>query len=207
LKTEITEKISIKPLQSNRIDEAASLLSRAFIQTEFSSKVVGGKEEKHRRFLEMGFKIMLEKKPGEKVVAVDNDEIVGVMRMVEWPDCQNSTPRGLEKLPALILGRGAALRLFKFRSIWRRHDPKKPHWHIDPLGVLPERQGQGIGSKLLTYFCKRVDMNNAEAYLETDQERNVRLYNRFGFKEIETEPIFNVSNWFLLRPSQNNRDN
>jgi ribosomal protein S18 acetylase RimI-like enzyme len=204
LKTESTNKIIIEPLRSNKIAEAARLLSRTFIQTEFSSKVIGGNEEKHRRFLEKGFKNMLEKKPGETVVAVDNDEIVGVMRMVEWPDCQNSTPRGLEKLPVLILGRGAALRLFKFRSIWARHDPKKPHWHIDPLGVLPERQGQGIGSKLLTYFCNQVDINNAEAYLETDQERNVRLYNRFGFKEIEKEPIFNVTNWFLLRPPQNN---
>jgi ribosomal protein S18 acetylase RimI-like enzyme len=204
LKTESTNKIIIEPLRSNKIAEAARLLSRTFIQTEFSSKVIGGNEEKHRRFLEKGFKNMLEKKPGETVVAVDNDEIVGVMRMVEWPDCQNSTPRGLEKLPVLILGRGAALRLIKFRSIWARHDPKKPHWHIDPLGVLPERQGQGIGSKLLTYFCNQVDINNAEAYLETDQERNVRLYNRFGFKEIEKEPIFNVTNWFLLRPPQNN---
>ena len=204
MKTESANKISIKPLQLDKITEATKLLSIAFIQTEFSSKNIGGKEEKHRRFLEKGFKIMLEKKPGETVVAVDNGEIVGVMRMIEWPDCQNSTPRGLEKLPALILGRGAALRLFKFRSIWGRHNPKKSHWYIDPLGVLPERQGQGIGSKLLTYFCNRVDINKAEAYLETDQDRNVRLYNRFGFKEIEKEPIFDVTNWFLLRPSQNN---
>ena len=129
------------------------LLSRAFILTPFSSKVAGGKSEKHRRMLETGFKIMLEKKPGRKVVAKDDGKIVGVMRMVKWPDCQNSIPRGLEKIPTLMFGRGSALRLFKFRSIWKKHDPKKPHWHIDPLGVLPEKQGRGIGSQLNPKFA------------------------------------------------------
>lgn len=79
---------------------------------------------------------------------------------------------------------------------------KKYHWHVDPLGVSPERQGQGIGSKLLRYFCNLVDKNKDAAYLETDSESNVRLYERFGFKVIETEPIFSITNWFLWRSSK-----
>jgi ribosomal protein S18 acetylase RimI-like enzyme len=178
--------IIIESLKSDEIKEAAKLLSRAFILTPFSSKVAGGKDEKHRRMLEIGFKTMLEKKPGKKFVAKDNGKIVGVMRMAKWPDCQNSIPRGLEKIPTLLFGRGSALRLFKFRSIWKKHDPKKPHWHIDPIGVLPEMQGKGIA-----------------AYHETDQEQNVRLYEKFGYRVVETEPIFSVTNWFLWRPPKN----
>jgi ribosomal protein S18 acetylase RimI-like enzyme len=195
--------IIIESLKSDEIKEAAKLLSRAFILTPFSSKVAGGKDEKHRRMLEIGFKTMLEKKPGKKFVAKDNGKIVGVMRMAKWPDCQNSIPRGLEKIPTLLFGRGSALRLFKFRSIWKKHDPKKPHWHIDPIGVLPEMQGKGIGSKLLTYFCEYIDKQNAAAYHETDQEQNVRLYEKFGYRVVETEPIFSVTNWFLWRPPKN----
>ena len=55
---------------------------------------------------------------------------------------------GLELLPALIFARKTIRRLLKFRSVWGEQDPKKPHWHIDPLGVFPERQGQGVGSGL-----------------------------------------------------------
>jgi ribosomal protein S18 acetylase RimI-like enzyme len=195
----------IESLKPNEIKQAAFLMSKAFIQTPFSSKVAGGQSEKHRRMLEIGFKNMLEKKPGKKVVIKDNGEIVGIMRMVKWPDCQNSIPQGFEKIPTLIFGRSAALRLFKFRFIWKKHDPKKPHWHIDPLCVLPERQGEGIGSQLLTYFCNYIDEQNAAAYHETDQEQNVRLYEKFGYKVVETEPIFSITNWFLWRPPQKNK--
>lgn len=199
----INNNISLESLKSNEIDEAADLLSKAFILTPFSAKVAGGQSQKHRKMLKKGFKIMLEKKPGLKYVAKQNNKIVGVIRMTRWPDCQNSTPRGIEKIPTLLFGRGSALRLFKFRSIWKKHDPNKPHWHIDPLGVLPEMQGKGIGSKLLTFFCDYIDSENAAAYHETDQEKNVRLYKKFGYKVVETKPIFTITNWFLCRPSKN----
>ncbi len=191
--------ISIVPLQKSELEEATRLLSRAFIQTPFTSNVMGGQDEKHRRGLQKGFEIMLDKKPGTTLVAKDRDEIVGVIRMVKWPDCQNSSIRGLEIIPASLTIGSAAFRVVKFRKVWKQHDPKEPHWHIDPLGVLPGRQGQGIGSKLLTYFCEIVDEEGSLAYLETDQEQNVRLYERFGFKVEETEPILDVTNWFMWR--------
>jgi hypothetical protein len=96
--------IKITPLQPNEINEAAKLLSQAFILTPFSSIVAGGQDEKHRRMLETGFKIMFEKNPGKVVVAKDNGNIVGVMRMVEWPDCQNSIPRGLNMIQKSHIG-------------------------------------------------------------------------------------------------------
>jgi ribosomal protein S18 acetylase RimI-like enzyme len=197
-----SENITIEPLKSNEIDEAADLLSRAFILTPFSAKVAGGKSEKHRQNLKIGFKGMLNKKPGLKFVAKLNGKIVGVMRMAKWPDCQNSIPKGFEKIPTIIFGRGAGLRLFKFRSIWKKHDPKKPHWHIDPIGVLPEIQGKGIGSKLLTFFCDYIDKDNTAAYHETDMEQNVRLYRKFGYEVVDTEQIFGFTHWFLWRPPQ-----
>jgi ribosomal protein S18 acetylase RimI-like enzyme len=196
------KKIKIEPLKSNEIDQAADLLSRAFILTTFSAKVAGGKSEKHRQILKIGFKNILNKKPGLKFVAKLNGKIVGVMRMTMWPDCQSSIPKGFEKIPTILFGRGAALRFFKFRSIWKKHDPKKPHWHIDPIGVSPEMQGKGIGSKLLTFFCDYIDKDNAAAYHETDMEQNVRLYKKFGYEVVDTETIFEITHWFLWRKPQ-----
>ncbi|UCG68739.1 MAG: hypothetical protein JSV09_13185, partial [Thermoplasmata archaeon] len=94
--------IKIVPLQSNELDEAAELLSKAFINTPFTGKIMGGHTEKHRKQLQMGFKMMLGKKPGTVVVAKENGNMVGVMRMVKWPDCQNSIPKGVETIPLLL---------------------------------------------------------------------------------------------------------
>ena len=65
-----------------------------------------------------------------------------------------------------------------------KHDPKRPHWHIGPIGVRPDLQGQSIGSTLLGSFLDEVDAAASAAYLETDVDRNVTLYERFGFKVI-----------------------
>jgi ribosomal protein S18 acetylase RimI-like enzyme len=188
-------KLKIEPIKPNEITEASVLLSRAFIQTPFTSKVVGGNSEKHRKLLEMPFKMMLEKRPGKVMVARDNGQIVGVMHMLKWPDCQKQLMSGPVLIPALIMAGGVVLRARKFRKIWAEHDPKEPHWHIDPLGVDPDRQGQGIGSQLLKYFCEVVDKEKSLAYLETDRPENVRLYNRFGFEVREEAPIFSIQNY------------
>jgi len=37
----------------------------------------------------------------------------------------------------------------------QKHDPNKPHWHLNAIGALPERQGQGIRSLLLSHLCYR----------------------------------------------------
>ncbi len=86
--------------------------------------------------------------------------------------------------------------------VWAKLDPKQPHWHFGPFGVLQERQRQGIGSQLLTYFCEHVDRLGAAAYLETDKPGNVRLYQRFGFEVTSEAPVLGVPNWFMWRSPQ-----
>jgi ribosomal protein S18 acetylase RimI-like enzyme len=191
--------IKIEAFREGYLDEASDLLCRAFINTPFTGAIMGGNSEKHQKMLKMGFRSMLDKKPGEKVVAKDGDKIVGVMRMVKWPDCQNSIPKGLEKLPMVLFARKTASKFFEARKVWGKHDPKEPHWHVDPIGVLPEYQGKGVGSMLMKHYCRRVDSENMPAYHETDQTQNVRFYEKFGYKVIRKEPNLGIPNWYLWR--------
>ena len=85
---------------------------------------------------------------------------------------------------------------------WAKHDPIEQHWHLGPLGVLPTHQGLGIGSMLMERFCKEVDACMAKAYLETDMEKNVRFYEKFGFRIISQSEIFGVKNHYMLRDSK-----
>jgi ribosomal protein S18 acetylase RimI-like enzyme len=85
---------------------------------------------------------------------------------------------------------------------WAKHDPAEQHWHLGPIGVLPTHQGLGIGSILMERFCNEVDACKAKAYLETDLDKNVRFYEKFGFKVVSESEIFGVKNRYMLRDSQ-----
>jgi GNAT superfamily N-acetyltransferase len=89
----------------------------------------------------------------------------------------------------------------KFRGTWAKRDPKEPHWHLDPLGVSPEVQGQGIGSRLMEFYCDYIDKLGAAAYHETDRPENVRFYERFGYQVIGEEIILDFQNWYFWRPA------
>jgi ribosomal protein S18 acetylase RimI-like enzyme len=63
-------------------------------------------------------------------------------------------------------------------------------------------QGCGIGGQLMTVFCDRVDANHAQAYLETDKQKNVGFYEKYGFQVISESQILGVPNWFMMRYSK-----
>ena len=48
-------------------------------------------------------------------------------------------------------------------------------------------------------FCMELDACRATAYLETDLDKNVRFYERFGFKVVSETKIFDAKNLYMLR--------
>ena len=197
--------IEIETLRQSEIAEASVLMSRAYIPTPITCVALGGKGEKQRSLLEGGFKTSLKK--GTVFSAKENQRILGIMRFVEYPECKKEfLLQGLDILPALLFLRGKALRLRKWQSIWAKHHPDKPHCHLEAIGVLPERQGQGVGSLLLSHFCEYVDELKQAAYLETDQRRNVRLYERFGFNVVEEASVLSIPNWFMWRDAVSTKE-
>ena len=76
-------------------------------------------------------------------------------------------------------------RLWALRNDMDQHHPtKRRHAYLWFLGVTPEAQGHGIGSRLLRVASARLDAAHEPAYLETQNERNVALYRRHGFEVI-----------------------
>ena len=92
-----------------------------------------------------------------------------------------------------------AMRRLKVQYSISKHHPRQPHWHLGPVAVVPERQGQGIGSRLLEHFCSYVDKTGEMAFLETDKLENARLYERFGFSIAAEALSLGVRNWFMWR--------
>ena len=83
-------------------------------------------------------------------------------------------------------------RLGRLRRAMDAHHPTLPaHDYLWFLGVRPDQQGRGIGSRLLADRAQRLDARRRPAFLETARARNVELYRRHGFEvtcEYRAEP-------------------
>ena len=104
----------------------------------------------------------------------------------------------------LRLGLGA-MRRFLAAMEWsdKLHEKNvsEPHWYLMVLGVDPERQGQGVGSGLISPMLARADEEGRPCYLETAKERNVTFYRKHGFEVIDDEhmPMDGPRAWTMLR--------
>jgi GNAT superfamily N-acetyltransferase len=52
----------------------------------------------------------------------------------------------------------------------------QPHWHCWMMGVLPARQGTGVGRPLMRYTFEQSDRAGLPCYLETFSETSVRVH-------------------------------
>lgn len=62
------------------------------------------------------------------------------------------------------------------------HILAEPHWYLAAVGVLPEQQGNGLGTRMLTPMLEWCDAHGHIAALETSSPGNVRLYQRLAFE-------------------------
>jgi GNAT superfamily N-acetyltransferase len=117
-----------------------------------------------------------------------------VLRSVPLPNIINFTRHGGWKLNTL----GEHL-----DNVHKRLTPFK-HMYLETLGVDPHYKGQGYASKLLRPMLSRTDREGIPCYLETGDERNVRLYEHFGFRVVDKSavPRTELTSWAMLREAQ-----
>lgn len=116
-------------------------------------------------------------------------------------------PRGLAQAPtvlgALSTGPACVRRLLRLEDFLRTHHLRAPHHFLAILGVEPAAQGRGYSSRLLRALGERADADGLPCYLETDQEKNVRIYERHGFR-VTSEHVLTelggVRFWLMQRP-------
>jgi ribosomal protein S18 acetylase RimI-like enzyme len=193
--------IKIRRMSPSDIGAACKVLGLAFAGNPNTLVIARGDRARAQRMTESGARFAkLGRRCSHALVAEDKGRVVGVLNAIEWPNCQLRMSEKLKIAPSMIRVTGLGLpRAFTMMSVWAKHDPRAQHWHVGPIGVHPERQGRGIGKALLAAFLDIADAQGSPAYLETDVDKNVALYEKFGFKVIEQEDISGVNNRFMWR--------
>jgi GNAT superfamily N-acetyltransferase len=92
----------------------------------------------------------------------------------------------LEAAPSGLAFRSRLLRALRTQlQIERLHARQSPpHWYLGYLGTRRDRQGQGLGTRMLREVLDGPDANGLPAYLESSSERNLPLYERHGFRVV-----------------------
>lgn len=83
----------------------------------------------------------------------------------------------------------------------RRNFVSSNDWYIFQFGVAPEKQGTGLGSKIIKPVLNWFDSKNIVCCLETQKNVNVDIYNHFGFnlKRVDTLPRKQIKQFAMLR--------
>jgi predicted N-acetyltransferase YhbS len=61
-----------------------------------------------------------------------------------------------------------------------------PHYYLSLLGTHPDRQGAGIGMRLLRENLAQMDREGVPAYLESSNPANLGRYQSVGFVPVGT---------------------
>ncbi len=195
--------ITVRFLTPEFIEPAARLLAGSMRDNPLHRRIFGGNEPQLERLLASAFPRLLQRQLESGLVlgAFDGARLVGVAAMVPPGHCQ---PPLQEKLGMLaILARERMLRrlpaIQRWLRTWACQDPAADHWHLGPAAVERGRQGEGIGTALMTAIGDELDRRRATGYLETDKPGNVSLYRRGGFEIVAERRVLGVTNWFMLR--------
>jgi GNAT superfamily N-acetyltransferase len=74
-------------------------------------------------------------------------------------------------------------------------------WYLSIAGIKPAYQGKGLGGDLLKAVLNETDKIGTPTYLETFTPRNIRFYERVGYKIVKeiAEPVTESSYWIMVR--------
>lgn len=196
--------IAIRPMVPADLDAACEVIGRAFADNPNTLAVLRGDRARAQRVMRIAVRVAKLGRPYSHVLIAEVDNrVVGALNAAPWPNCQLRAIEKLKAAPAMIrVLRSALPRQLKLSARWEKHDPRQRHWHIGPIGVDVDSQGQGVGRALISSFLAMADEQRSPAYLETDVDRNVALYETFGFTVTGQENIIGINNRFMWRETR-----
>lgn len=98
-------------------------------------------------------------------------------------------------IPFAQVLRGSLLRGLEVADLIEKHLPTEPFWYLHFAATHPAFQGQGFGGAAIRAGLSQADDEGLPAYLETADEKNVGIYQSFGFEvkhnwQIPEGPMF-----------------
>lgn len=121
---------------------------------------------------------------GVDVLVEDGEVLAAAAWREPGLDAQHPVLRTLPTGPgvlAALVGRARAADVLARLGAAATWAPAAPAPYLNYLAVRPERQGAGLGARLLEHRLRRYDAAGAATWLGTTDPRNVPFYSRLGY--------------------------
>ncbi len=198
---EIPELLNLYQIGPEQVSQACKLLSQAFSTDPIWKFLLKGQEEKAETVFHIP--VLYALKYGK--MYADSEQLNGMAAWLVPPYTQMSFWRlircGAVKFARQMgkeLGKNTS-KIFAIVEKDRAKNIKGPFLYLNSLGVIPSMQGQGLGTKLLTGMLQQRP-EGIPLYLETNTERNVAFYEKFGFTVFKkiTLPLVDSPLWEMI---------
>ena len=151
-----------------------------------------------KRALNLYFHYSLEEaeRTGRCVVAPDPRLGAAAWLLPRSPDVDAAETSAKSEYLASALGpRGKEnyYRIVRYMAPLAARVIPRDSWYLSIIGILPSAQGQGLGATLLARTLAEASRANVTCYLETFTPRNLKFYERLGFRRVadHLEPTTN----------------
>ena len=199
-------KPEIVRLGREHVAQVTDVLCESFFEYPVMRFVVGSGTPDYAQRLSrfVHFIVMTRVTRGETLLGIrEPDQLVGsalVSRPGPQPDSVEL--KQLRQELWALLGGAARLRHEAFAAACAPFQHSTPHIHLNMIGVRPSAQGQGLSRRLIEHVhnLSVADTNSEGVSLTTEIEKNVSLYQHFGYKIVgQTSVAPELQTWSFFR--------
>jgi predicted GNAT family N-acyltransferase len=180
----------MKPINKSEIAQAKKIFALAMFDDDLHKYFFPDEKsriEKLQHFYEFKLKTML-------LNTYKTSEKHEGFCIWEKPDEHRSTITFKDVTEGFLLvfniGMFSLVRMVRYQ-LWSTKLKKKlisePYWYLDTVVVSPDYQGKGFASKMIRPFLSEANTRGEKVYLETQNMKNVPVYEKYGFKLISTQ--------------------
>ena len=199
------ERAGLYLVQEKDLDRLAEIAADAYQDYPLHNWLTNGKYDKKASKLIM--QISLKTMTKDAVMYADSEEMNGFAVWLPFGFTGNKAlpfliNGGLELI--LHSGLGIIKRLLTYENYamgLKKEFTDNYDWYLYNLSIKRDAQGKGIASKLMRPMLNFCDDEKMVAYLETNKDSNVGLYEHYGFDLMSEELIPNtpVTHYSMVR--------
>jgi ribosomal protein S18 acetylase RimI-like enzyme len=193
-------------LEKKQFDAAAHLFGQSFTEDPFMCELLPDPSKRANGFATLS-RCVLQFGAIYGEVQVTSPKLEGVAIWIPSEHCELSlwgmVRIGMWRLPFSLGLRATqiAVAYADYAKHLRMKYMQGRYWYLQLLAVQPEHRGAGHSSVLLRSMLARMDREGLACCLDTENEKNVAMYEHFGFRVLDKGvlPGYNSPIWFMGR--------